>query len=487
MASYRKRGRGYEIHYTYENKKGVKKQGTQTVKTKVEAERICREYDEGKENNDYVAPNKDTIAKLLDDFVDSYGKKKWGHSQFQGQTGLIRNYIKPLIGSNRAQTFTTKDADMFLDDLACTPAVTQCNPNEPQPITPCTVRSCAKLLRTAFKQFKKWNIVKENPFNDATLPEHEAEERDMWDADTIAKALSLCKRTYLYISLHLAFACNVREGEICGLQWSRVHISDKDIEDDNARIVIDRQLSRVSAEAIKKLGKKDIIIIFPTKMKSEKDARQRLVLKKPKTKSSERTVWIPVTLAHILRRYKELQDETKYHMGNAYTDYDLVLAQSDGSPYEGNVISRRFRELVRENDLPFVVFHSLRISATTYKLALSKGDVKAVQGDNGHATADMTLRTYGRVLDSGRKVNAQRFEEFFYPAGYIRGDSETRPTAAVSPEELIEQIKKSPELLATLAVVLRDVLQPQTHNMQYERMVPTGIPDDSKPLLRVLK
>ena len=76
MASYRKRGRGYEIHYTYENKKGEKKQGTQTVKTKTEAERICREYDEGKENNDYVAPNKDTIAKLLDDFVDSYGKKK---------------------------------------------------------------------------------------------------------------------------------------------------------------------------------------------------------------------------------------------------------------------------------------------------------------------------------------------------------------------------------------------------------------------------
>ena len=53
------------------------------------------------------------------------------------------------------------------------------------------------------------------------------------------------------------------------------------------------------------------------------------------------------------------------------------------------------------------------------------------------------------------------------------------------------QDKKSPELLATLAVALRDVFQPQAHpqahNMQYERMVPTGIPDDPKPFLRVLK
>ena len=143
--------------------------------------------------------------------------------------------------------------------------------------------------------------------------------------------------------------------------------------------------------------------------------------------------------------------------------------------------------MVHENDLPHVVFHSLRVSATTYKLALSKGDIKAVQGDNGHATADMTIRTYGRVLDSGRKVNAQRFEEFFYPAGYIRGDSETRLSTAVSPEELIEQIKKSPELLATLAVVLKDVLQPQEQTTQNERMISTGIPCDSRPLLRVLK
>lgn len=489
MASYRKRGKSYEIHFTYKNKSGEKEQGTQTVKTKAEAERLCREYNDGKDQNDYIAPSNDTISSLLDDFVDSYGKKKWGHSQYEGKTGLMRNYIKPLIGKKRVQTFTTRDADIFLDELSSFPAARQKFPDDPQPVTPATVREIGSFMRTVFKQAKKWNLVKANPFEDATLPEYDAEERDMWDADTIAKALSLCRRTNLFIAMHIAFACNTREGEICGLQWSRVYISDKDIENDNARIIIDRTLSRVSKKSIEKLGKKDIILMFPTKMITEEDAKQRLVLKKPKTKSSERTVWIPATLARILRRYKEMQEDTKRMMGAEYKDYGLVLAQNDGTPYDGNLISRRFRELVHEHNLPKVVFHSLRVSATTYKLALSKGDIKSVQGDNGHATTDMTLRTYARVLDSGRKVNAQRFEEFFYPGGHVRGgggDDGGSP-AAVSPVELIEQIKKSPELLATLAVVLKDALHTQPQNMHNDCMVTTEIPCANRPQLRVVR
>lgn len=54
-----------------------------------------------------------------------------------------------------------------------------------------------------------------------------------------------------------------------------------------------------------------------------------------------------------------------------------------------------------------MVFHSLRHTSVTYKLKLSGGDIKAVQGDSGHAQADMVTEVYGHILDEDRKKNAQ--------------------------------------------------------------------------------
>ena len=56
---------------------------------------------------------------------------------------------------------------------------------------------------------------------------------------------------------------------------------------------------------------------------------------------------------------------------------------------EPNYINRAFGKLIADHNFPKVVFHSLRHTSTTYKLKLSGGDIKAVQGDTGHAQATM--------------------------------------------------------------------------------------------------
>lgn len=61
-----------------------------------------------------------------------------------------------------------------------------------------------------------------------------------------------------------------------------------------------------------------------------------------------------------------------------------------------------------------VVFHSFRHSSITYKLKLNGGDIKAVQGDSGHAQASMVTEQYAHILDDDRRLNAQRFDDFFY-------------------------------------------------------------------------
>ena len=72
------------------------------------------------------------------------------------------------------------------------------------------------------------------------------------------------------------------------------------------------------------------------------------------------------------------------------------------------------QDIIDELGLPDVVFHSLRHTSVTYKLKLSGGDIKAVQGNSGHAQADMVTEVYGHILDEDRRKNAELMENAFY-------------------------------------------------------------------------
>ena len=173
----------------------------------------------------------------------------------------------------------------------------------------------------------------------------------------------------------------------------------------------------------------------------------RVVLKKPKTDSSIRKIWLPKTLAYILREWKSHQDELKKLLGNEYSDYNLVVALNNGRPCEGRVLLKAFEGLREKAGLPNVVFHSLRHSSTTYKLKLNHGDLKATQGDTGHSQIDMITDIYAHILDEDRKVNATKFENAFYN---IKSDlrnvqAPTNESAAtLDVAALIEQLQNRP-------------------------------------------
>ena len=215
----------------------------------------------------------------------------------------------------------------------------------------------------------------------------------------------------LYVAMNLAFACSLRVGEILGLTWNNVSISDEDIAKDDASVYVDKELFRASKDVMDTLGNRDIRFVFPPVMSNPKT---RLILKTPKTATSVRRVWLPKTLAYILREWRDTQQKQKEFLGDEYFDYDLVVAHYNGRPCDCKNIEKSFNRLKEDAGLPNVVFHSLRHSSTTYKLKLNHGDIKATQGDTGHAQADMITRVYAHILDEDRKVNAQKFESAFY-------------------------------------------------------------------------
>lgn len=399
-------------------------------------------------NGTFTAPNNITVEAFLKDFVDLYGTKRWGLSVYSGNTALIRNYIVPLIGSEFVQDINRRVADKFIQQLQKTaPVETPYRHAKTEHLTPCTIEKVIKLMRCAFGQAVRWDIIGKNPFEGALLPKKEKTVRAIWTADIIRQSLDNCSDGKLYIAINLAFACSMHLGEITGLTWDCVHISDEDIACDDAYVWIDKELARVAQEAIDVVGDKDILFVFPRLMGGKSSTR--LVLKRPKTDSSIRKVWLPRTLAYILRDWKEKQDRLKDFMGSDYTDYNLVLAQETGRPCEDRIIGNQFERLKKSANLPNVVFHSLRHSSTTYKLKLNKGDLKAIQGDTGHAQVDMITDIYAHILDEDRKINAQKFEKEFYSNPDMREvekslQAEAKPQ---NPDDLLRQLESTPQLM----------------------------------------
>ena len=127
-----------------------------------------------------------------------------------------------------------------------------------------------------------------------------------------------------------------------------------------------------------------------------------------------RTIFLPKTVAEMLVQYKAEQDMTRDALGTEYADYNLVVTGLLGMPTEQSTINGALKQLIEGNDLPKVVFHSFRHSSITYKLKLNGGDIKAVQGDSGHTQASMVTEQYAHILDDDRRLNAQRFDDFFY-------------------------------------------------------------------------
>ena len=94
------------------------------------------------------------------------------------------------------------------------------------------------------------------------------------------------------------------------------------------------------------------------------------------------------------------------------------------------------------------MFHSLRHSSTSLKLKLSRGNIKAVQGDTGHAEARMVTDTYAHGFDADRKLIAQEMDNSFFSK--IENCTPKAESDSDMLDLLRQMIRQRPELLRKL-------------------------------------
>ena len=229
-----------------------------------------------------------------------------------------------------------------------------------------------------------------------------------------------------------------------------VFIDEESIENGNARVIINKEVARVSIEALQKLNERDVLATFPAQ---KPHCTTRLVLKTPKTETSTRVVWLPKTVAHMLVEHRKNQEELKEFLGADYHDYNLVVALENGNPVESRIIRQRLQVFCDATGYERVDFHSLRHLSTKYKLKLTQGDIKSVQGDTGHAEAQMVTDVYSEIEDENRRENAARMEADFYSPTAKNGKSSATEGVGEALAAILKNL--SPEQLAALVSAAR--------------------------------
>lgn len=155
-----------------------------------------------------------------------YGVNTWAMSTYESRKSLIANYIRPLIGDMKLEDVTPRIMDKYYRDLLSVKAVSSKYVKaRTEYLTPHTVREIHKVLRNAFNQAVKWELMTRNPVEHATLPKEEHKTRDIWTAEVLLKALEACDDDILRLAINLAFSCSLRMGELLGLTWDCVDIS----------------------------------------------------------------------------------------------------------------------------------------------------------------------------------------------------------------------------------------------------------------------
>ena len=338
MATIIKRNRHYSVVYKYFDENGKQRQKWETFGTNQEAKKRLKEVEYSMQNDTFIIPSATTIKDLLNEFCNTYGKTKWAFSTYEGNLSLIKNYIDPLIGDIKLDDVNSRIMDHYFQSLQkVKQPKNKYRKNLKGTITPATIKSIHKLLNSAFSQAVRWEMIAKNPVMNVSLPKVEYNKRQIWDAKTMAKALELCDDEILSLAINLSFACCLRIGEMLGLTWDCVDISDKAIKENEAYIYINKELQRISNKSYEELGNKDIILFFPSQYSTQSTS---LVLKKPKTQTSNRKVFLPNTVAIMLKNRKQQINKMKELFDNEYQDFDLVFTHNNGSPIEGKGIKR---------------------------------------------------------------------------------------------------------------------------------------------------
>ena len=209
-------------------------------------------------------------------------------------------------------------------------------------------------------------------------------------------------------------------------------------------ISVSKTMQRANKDALEKLDPNQVYHTFQDRREGSKSS---LILKKPKTKKSNRILYMTKPLKEELLAWLEKLKQDEQNAPEKYSNCGQLFRLPDGLPIAPELLTKWYRLWRAEHpEFEQIVFHGLRHSSATYQLLQSDGDFKSVQGNTGHATASVLMDTYAHTQDKPRLELTEKIEANFYsqdliPAAPQPQQNEKPAATKISGKEILEAIR----------------------------------------------
>ncbi|MDY4605855.1 site-specific integrase [Clostridium tertium] len=296
--------------------------------------------------------------------------------------GIYRNYIENSpIYNIKLKDLEPSHIQNYYNDLVSNGKSISVINNLNKLIAPCI--RYANISNRILKDFSKaivlpkinQNISKSNDVIPFTLDEQ-------------LKFIEAIKGNDLEMLFITALDTGLRQGELFALTWN-------DIDLKNKVIYVNKTFKRV---------------------KNTDTGEYENIIQSPKTKKGIRVVPIPYHLIDKLNRHRLNQKALKLKVSNLYEDNNLVFSNNFGKYLDSGNVLKKFKKILKDNNIPTRKFHDLRHTYATRLFELGE-EPKTVQELLGHSNISITLDTYTHVLDSLKGNAISKLNDLYSKVG----------------------------------------------------------------------
>jgi integrase len=240
-----------------------------------------------------------------------------------------------------------------------------------------TIQLVHATLHCALKQAVKERLIGYNPMDAVERPKVETKEFHIFtesQARTFLEAASGHPSEALF---YLALTTGLRKGELLGLMW-------EDVDWDKGTLRVERQLQQAYSSSA---------VLVPTK-----------------TRSGRRQIKLGKMGLAMLEAHRHKQEAQKTLAGDSWKENGMIFTTGIGTYASQSKVSKEFKRILWENNLPDIRFHDLR--HTSISLLLDMGTpINTVQHRAGHSKASVTTDIYGHVMAHSQDAAAENIEQ----------------------------------------------------------------------------
>ena len=369
FAFIRKRGKKYFVYLEYKNKDTGKntQKNMGSFEKKRDASKRLIELKESIYNDKLISPNSTKFKDFILDFLEKY-KLNISITTYNCYFRICNKYIIPILGDYLLEDLKPIHLQNYVDNLIGV-------------LSPQTIKIHINIINLVLKKAYKLRMIKENIVECIDIPKTKKFKNTIYDKEDMINLIKICKGTNLEIYIHLAIGLGLRISEILGLTWDNIDFNKNTIT--------------VEKISVRNDGK--------------------VVLKSPKTESSERTISSPKEIMQLLKDHKKNNLELKLK-GNIKNDMNLLFFDKNEQPIAQDVISKNFNRFLKNNNLKHIRFHDLRHSHVTL-LINSKVPIKVISERVGHSNINTTLNIYAHVLKDMDSEAADKISETLFELG----------------------------------------------------------------------